>query len=579
MTMRDWFEMRSERKPRMQTASWIPLYRDFEIDENDWPQIGYKYELIMTRSAIFPACVEKLHEQLDWSDLYLANGNRPEANEEMYSPARELWSHQVRHNDDFEDGEFLVFEHQTSYGREILLLPDLICALRLERFNNSWVHPKEGHAEVIRELRYTNGTVHAIEIRAKHLKDYLCARKSQLAVGTFRSRKSILESDPDYRFENAKNAFSWFEFGIRAIDERGFDHGKQLDFSIYGFSETDHDDDVPIYGFNDERETWRDHVEVVSGGTKRYSVGAEMVLIETVMPADRSPIVRDDEVVSSVAFIIDNDDTRMNATDLVRPPNRWLWFSPRLVNEVLSFPKTSLRWLTADTGLIDIPVHAGVHFGVNERELINIFAKDIGELPCWWQERFVSYNVPPEGGVSRELIAAQMECRPADTSAPESQIRAAVDALNEAFNNRFGCPLFSIHESERQLWRAIHRFASLNESSFYELAKNILRAVVERIDMESLKSQTQKLDKATGSIKRIACIIDQLGGDGRGATTVLVGVNELRQRDSHLPSAKELDNAYSMAGINRNDTPVSQGKNLIFNTTDCLVRLAEIIRQ
>jgi hypothetical protein len=97
--------------------------------------------------------------------------------------------------------------------------------------------------------------------------------------------------------------------------------------------------------------------------------------------------------------------------------------------------------------------------------------------------------------------------------------------------------------------------------------------------MDSLKSQTQQLDKGTGSIKRIATMVDQLGGDGRSATTVLVGVNELRQRDSHLPSAKELDNAYSMAGLNRNDTPVSKGKNLILNTADCLFRLAEIFRQ
>lgn len=113
----EWFEMKSERKPRMRTASWIPLYREIETSEGSWPDVDFEEDIIITRSAIFPDFVENLDEQLDWSDLHLAHGNRPEANAEMYSPARELWSHHVQHDDEFEDGEFLVFEHHTSAAR------------------------------------------------------------------------------------------------------------------------------------------------------------------------------------------------------------------------------------------------------------------------------------------------------------------------------------------------------------------------------------------------------------------------------------------------------------------------------
>lgn len=447
--------------------------------------------------------------------------------------------------------------------------------MNLERLDDAWVYPLEGYTEVIRQLRSEDGTIHTVDIRAKHLKDYLCARKSQLAVGTFRSRRAIFQSEPEFRFGDTRDKSSWYEFGFREINEDGGSYGQPFTLSAFGFSETDHDDDVPIYGFDEDRQTWRKRKEIETKGRKLYLVGSEMVMKESVPPAETSPIVRGDDVVPTVRFIVDNDDSRMTAIDLIRPPNRWLWFSANLAGNVLSFPKTNLRWLSAETGFVDIPGHQPVHFGVNKRELLNIFAKDVGELPLWWQDRFASYNVPPDGGVCPELIAAQMECRPAGTCAPESRLRDAVEAIDEAINRLHGRRLFVGHAAEPQLWRTIHRFASIDEAGFYELAKDIVRAVVERMDMDLLKNQTQAMDKGVGSIKRVADMLDRLGKNGHAATTVLVGLNELRQRDSHLPSETNLDNAYVMAGIDRQMSPIIRGKNLIANTADCLFQITE----
>ncbi len=574
-----WFEMKSERKSRMQTASWIPLYREIETEEGEWPDVDFRNDVIVTRAAIFPDFIEALHEKLDWSDLHLAHGNRPEANEEMYSPARDLWSHHVQQNDEFEDGEFLIFEHHASYGREIMISPDLICALKLERLDGDWVYPVEGYSKVIRHLKSEDGMVYSVEIRAKYLKDYLCARQSQLVVGTFRSRRAILESKPDFHFDDARDDSSWYQFGVREINEHGGSYGQPFSVSAFGFTDSDHDDDVPIYNFGDERETWRNRQEIETKGRKLFVAGSEMVLMETVLPAEASPLVRGDDAVPTARFIVDNDDSRLTAVDLVRPPNRWLWFSASLVGNVLSFPKTRLRWISADTGFIDIPGHEAVHFGVNKRELINIFAKDVGELPLWWQERFVSHNVPPDGGVCPELTAAQMECRPAQTIAAETKLIDAAEKLDQAVLICLGQPLFKEHAAQARLWSQIHRFAATDEPAFYALAKNLVRTIVERMDMEFLKSKTSEIKKGTGSLKRLANLVDQLGGDGFRATTVMVGLNELRQRDSHLPSEKDLDDAYGFAGVARTESPITAGKKLIENTADCLEKLATIFAQ
>jgi hypothetical protein len=561
----------------MRTASWIPLYRELEVSKGCWPNDGFEEEVIATRSAIFPDSVRDLEKQLQWNDLNLSFGNRPEVTKSEYLPARLLWSHRVEQDDEFADGEFLVFEHQTTSGRTVLVSPDLICALGLEMHADAWVYPREGYTEVIRFERDAAGLVCKVDIRAKHMKDYLCARKSQLAVATFRHRKSVQSTKPQYNYGDTSDDTSWYEFGYREIDERGDDYGVPLGVSIVGYSDTDHDDDVPTYGFDETKETWTAKANITSQGQRRYLVGAEMVLVESVPPAKASPIVRRDEIPANTKFIVDNDDQRQNAADLIQPPYGWTWFSPSLIRSVLAIPRTQLRWLTENTGMLSIPAHQSVHFGVNDVNLVNLFGKDIGELPIWWQERFVSHNVAPDGGVAAELIAAQMESRPATTTAPEARLFEAVRVLDEVASRLYGSPLFMDHQAAPMLWRNVHRFASTTEEEFYDLAKEVVRVVIERLDMGLLKSQTSEMDKSTGSIRRLAAILDRLGHDGRSATTVLVGLNELRQRDSHLPSEKDLDNAYQMARVDRSAHAIIRGKTLLAAAADCLTEVAAII--
>jgi len=69
-----------------------------------------------------------------------------------------------------------------------------------------------------------------------------------------------------------------------------------------------------------------------------------------------------------------------------------------------------------------------------------------------------------------------------------------------------------------------------------------------------------------GSIKHLETVLagftDQAEAEAeaeaRRITAVLVGVNELRQADAHLPS-QDLDKAMNLAGITQRDDTVTQG--------------------
>jgi hypothetical protein len=121
-----------------------------------------------------------------------------------------------------------------------------------------------------------------------------------------------------------------------------------------------------------------------------------------------------------------------------------------------------LGWYTEDTGSLKLPSHSALHFGVNNEGWINIFAKDIGMLPEAAQKLWAAHNISPEGGVSRELLASQMECNPASTVAPEVEFVKAVEELERASSDRFGKSLLRAHESEEQVLSAVHRFQCLD---------------------------------------------------------------------------------------------------------------------
>ena len=574
----DWFELKSERKPRMRKASWIPLYRDIETKRGEWPATGYTEECALTRTAIFPAEVAGLHEKVGWNDVYRSGGDRPEAAKLAYLPARRVWNHHLLHDDEPVDGELLVFEHHTAIGVEVFISPDLICALRLERTETGWAYPNDGYSEVIQELRRSDGTIHTVEIRAEYLKDYLCARFSQLVAATYRHRRTVQDERPDFDHSNENRKDGWYEFGFREIDDDGGAHGVPLAFSIFGFKETDHDDDVPSHGFGRDDEMWTERGQIESRGPERFLVESEMVLVETVLPAVNSIVVRRDKLEPTAAFIVDNSGSRQTATDLVKPEYGWVWFSPAVVPMVLSHRHSGLRWLSRDTAMLSLNADVRLHIGVNRKQLVNVFGKDVGELPAWWQERFVSHNVPPDGGVCPELTAAQRESRGTSTVAPEVMLKEAVDKIDELFEERFGRQLFVEHQAEAEMWRGLHRFASLNDEAFFELAKNAYRLVIERLDGKALKSVTPEADKEDREIKRLEALVTQSGGDGRSATTVLVGLNELRQHDSHLPSRSGLAEAYEMAGVDATKAPVSRAETLLGNIGNCLETVANAIK-
>ncbi|KQQ98383.1 hypothetical protein ASF71_22040 [Deinococcus sp. Leaf326] len=311
-----------------------------------------------------------------------------------------------------------------------------------------------------------------------------------------------------------------------------------------------------------------------------HRINSERYRNEWIAPHGISYRVRDDPEPQHVQFPVD-------ATGPTQPLKKsgdgyWLWFHPSLVPVALALRDSHLHWYTQDTGsLVPSPEH-GLHFGVNDLGLINIYGKDVARLPNWLQLIFASHAVRPNGRVSAELLASQVHTRPAETLAPEVMLSLAVEDLNEAATTAWGQPVIRLTDTITALMKGCHRFRVQQQTDLYVLAKDVTRVVLESMDLDLLLKHGPPLKKGENrpgtrtALQR--ALATQIGADpARDLMAPLAGVYDLRLNDAHHAQDK-LESGLRLLGIQSTWPLVRQGEHLLGQTAITLREAACIIR-
>lgn len=482
------------------------------------------------------AAIETAHraqaDKLGWSDLDVGN-HRSGVEAWGYSAADIFrdWKTPLGINlvvDQFLEGESEHVWH---------LHPDLVVALGLKRENDSWFRPEEGWIEVVRLKRDDDGAPTVMEIRKEFLADYLCARGMALYCSSYIERTAITDRDPGYRWATTpvEEELGRDKREIYTVDA-GWPHAKGH--------------------FRTMGALWR---------------------TEWIEPGTVSTRVRGDPDPQTVTFAVDADGTRSSPDDLQRS-GTYLYFNPGIVSALLRYRGGHLRWFTAETGGLGATA-SGIHFGVNALGLINILAKDINRIDAWEQRIWAAHNVTPEGGVSRELFEAQMEVNPADTKAPEAALGTAIQALEDAFAKQYASQLLREHESIEGLLRKTHRFVATEPDGLLQLAKDITRLFIERVENDSLFTALGLTKAKLGSLKLLEKLVaSRLSEDVASKMMApLFGIYDLRLADAHLGSSK-IASGLKRAGVDDTLPHAMQGRQLLQSTIDTLHAIMQAIK-
>lgn len=567
---KDWFELQDIRRRLFSRAVWIPVYGAITpIKQSVYPEIGYLEEVLVVGSAIiFNNSREKV-EDLNWNYWNIDN-TIPYLDKDMrYLEAESFY---INPNERLGFRLVLSQYYNSMHPRQVCINQDFVMAYGLLEEGNSWLRPSEGYEEVVRLKRNAEGEVVFVEVRSEYLKDYLAARNAAFRLYYYRQRQAILEVDPKFGWPEGCAMISEnnckIEVRCNEIDASGGTPGTTWAMFKAWRTDVDPEDEVPDFSGNDDEATATETTSGVRGnGGGRFRVTGEMWRGEWIEPAAESCRIGFSEPKEALMVQVDGGGDRVDLEALnYEEVGKYLWFRPGLVNEFLSHRGGKMVWYTRETGGVSASPDGLLHFGVNKLGLINAYAYDVARRPLWERRIWVSHNCRPDGGVSEELMQAQMACEPAGTKSAEFLLHSALSWLDSVFENKFGVSLLRDHHEVEALRKTIHRFRALDESGLRSLAKDIVKLTIERIDKKNLLIALSGGKSDQGTLKLLQSLLAKYTDEAyaRKIMSPLFGVYDLRGADAHL-SSSDVEECYARLSVERSAPLVRQAAQLIEN--------------
>ncbi|HFO7131534.1 TPA: hypothetical protein ACHKV1_004380 [Escherichia coli] len=565
---KDWILQNKETRHTFSRSTWVPLRAAEKKEKDNAKCINYTSEFFGCGSVAFSPQYREIAEKLSWSNIGISSTIAPYAYEDgAYSTIE-----QYEYNDKEPIGIHLVFElpQPVVGGRQWILNPDLIAALRLIKEGNNWVRPEENFEVVVRENLDDKGEQCLIEIKREFLLDYLAARNLALRISYYRQRVenvASLETSSYVGLESYKEERDGGNYELIIRDINDVFGGSWAMFRTWR-TDIDADEDAPVMGPETNENTDYESSRGYRGGFEGIRVEGEFWRDEWIDHQGISTRVRGDLDKNLPQFIVETDGTRLASSALnCEEIGRWLWFRSSIINELLGFRGFSLSWYTAETGNIQSTSGYSIHFGINSSDLITVYAYDIARLPAWEQHIWAAHNIVPDGKVSSELFNSQVKAQPAATYAVEEIFFDTMDMLESGFRQVFNVPLFTHDIDRSEAMKHISRFTSKDLTSLLRLAKEIVRIFSDRLDVRELrKLSTHSNKEKLGSNKLLEDILAQKVGaeKAREIFGPIAGAYDMRVGDAH-PTSSKIGEALKLAGIDENSSYLRQGEQLISN--------------
>ncbi len=575
----DWILHKKETRRYFSRSTWVPLRAVCDNENGNVREIGYVREFFGCGAVAFSPEHKEFAERLSWSDIGISCNTQPYADKDGYY----LPVEQYQYNHKEPIGVHFVFEHpQPVVGGSLWILnPDIVIALRLIKEGTKWVRPEENFVVVAQEKLDEKGQQCLIEIKREYLLDYLAARNLSLRLSYYRQRVENVASLENSQYADLTNQQEQrdggrFELRINSLDN--IFGGNWALFRAWR-TDVDEDEDAPVMGPENADNTDYESSHGHRNGYAGIRVEGEFWRDEWIEHQGQSKRIRGDVDTNLPQFIVETDGTRMASADLNNEDiGRWLWFLPGVINKLLELRGFSLEWYTAETGGIHSTSGYMTHFGINFSDFITVYAYDVARLPAWEQHIWAAHNIVPDGKVSRELLAAQVNTQPAHTHAVEDLLFKVMEMLDDGFREEFKVSLYT-HDIDPTTIQHLSRFSSKDQTSLLRLAKDLVRVFSDRLDVHELRRISTHSDKnKLRSNKLLQDILARkVGNDkAREVFAPIFGTYDMRLGDAH-PTSSEIGEALKLAGIDGNLSFLRQGEQLISNFGESIWRIGKLL--
>ncbi len=183
-------------------------------------------------------------------------------------------------------------------------------------------------------------------------------------------------------------------------------------------------------------------------------------------------------------------------------------------------------------------------------EYIAVFLGDLGRLPDREQRYWRSFNVPSVGRLSETAIRRSIFGEFADTDRIEYRFSRAYAAVNEAWERRFGWPLFKdLNPGDDHLAHSLHVPTNRGFAAFDPQLVGLAKLVVDSLNEEELgKHVTGKVAEEKGIGKLDRFLQEQGLSTGSALCATLRQVQGARSKSSAHRKRSDFDQALLLDG-------------------------------
>lgn len=547
------FDMDSERKVPLEMREWIPLKASKHVkNDKKFGTLDYRENTLLLNSIMIPVQDKEEALKMEPGDLDFYSGSSSYVgNEDAYHPAEKI---HLGFND--VGGISPVLEQKFGGGNRPFwhLNQDIIMAFNLLQEKNYWMASSNGFEKVAKIEFNKDGAPSLLKIRTDYIKDYLCARGMGLYINSYSSRvfvfckeeKDTIEIKGEFVKEE-KDHYRWERFKKESID------GNQ---------------NTTMFWSELRKSDW------VSPGNKSYHVGRD--------------------ARSELSFTINTSGDTLPQNKLVENAAAngrliWLWFKPECVPDLLSKRGFHIEWARSQLGIIKYGLENEVTFGIHESGYLNVYAKEIGQIPYWQQKIWHAHHVKPGDGLAEDLYQARVKVQWSSSArSPETLLINAHNQLDNVFKIVYGITFFSKNINTDQNLKEVHRFVSISEKGLCDLTTELNERFVNCINLKAMVKIIKKNNP--GAMKSIrenhplsvlkAFLITHGVSDNEEdkITTPLSGIRKLRNDRSHR-TEQDLSSYLSMANIRENVHPIHQGYDLLNSYVNVLTGLKNIFEE
>lgn len=144
----------------------------------------------------------------------------------------------------------------------------------------------------------------------------------------------------------------------------------------------------------------------------------------------------------------------------------------------------------------------GLEFVRQEKDLIQVYLGDVGDIPYEEQKHWRSFNIPYMGPISEKRFRRDFFNEVEESEDPVSIFKKRYELIQRFFLDKYGKPLFlALEEGDKYRWETLHLPLTEDWSEFDSQSLALAKITTDALNVSLLKKQTGKKIDPTGEIR------------------------------------------------------------------------------